>query len=115
MTVSIDLEMYWHQIPIGKENAITYEELQVLWKTSERNVRKILSELSYYDNGDQLILIRSGRTKGFYRTDDIEEIERYRKECLNKGRSIFAPVRKCNRVLAIDDSQLVMDFGFLYD
>lgn len=115
MAISIDCETYWQQIPIGKINANDYKRLCEMWDCSERKARQILHELSRYDNGDNYILIRSGKSKGFYRTDELEEIEAYRKECLNKGRSIFAPVRKCNRVLAIDDSQLVMDLGFLSD
>lgn len=106
----IDCEKYWSQIPKGKENAVTYDDLCEMWDCSERTARKYLQELSNYDNSDSYVLIRSGKSKGFYLTDDIEEIERYRQECLNKGRSIFAPLKKCNRILAIDDSQLVMDF-----
>lgn len=45
------------------------------------------------------MLIRSSRSKGFYKTNDKLIIERYRKECLAKGKSVFAPVRKCNRLL----------------
>lgn len=115
MAVSVDFETYWKQIPIGRENAIDYTKLCGMWDCSERTARAIMHELSSYDNGDNYILIRSGKSKGFYRTDEPAEIEAYRRECLAKGRSIFAPVRKCNRILAIDDSQLVMDFGFLYD
>lgn len=111
MTVSIDNETYWKQIPIGRENALTYPMICSMWNCSERTARQILHELSSYDNGDPYILIRSSSSKGFYRTNDSTEIERYRHECLRKGRSIFAPVRKCNRILSIDDSQLVMDLG----
>lgn len=92
-------EMYWNSIPIGKENAIGYEELCTLWNANERIVRKILQKLSATDNEDNYILIRSGKGKGFYRTDDADTIIRYKKECLNKGRSIFAPIKKINRVL----------------
>jgi len=113
--VIINHALYWEQIPIGRENAIDYATLCGMWDCNERAARAIMHELSCYDNGDPYILIRSGKSKGFYRTDDPAEIEAYRRECLNKGRSIFAPVRKCNRLLAVDDAQLVMDLGFLYD
>ena len=109
----MDYALYWSQLPIGKDNALTYQQLCEMWNTKERTVRNILHELSRYDNGDNFILIRSSKSKGFYKTDDQEEIRRYRQECLNKGRSLFAPIRKCNRVLAIDDSQLVLDLGLL--
>jgi len=93
------LALYWQQIPIGKQNAITYPQLCAIWNMSERQARKTLHELSLYDNGDQYILIRSSKGKGFYKTDDEHEIEIYKRECLNKGRSVFAPVKKINRVL----------------
>lgn len=99
------LEMYWRTIPIGKENALTYSDLRIRWNVNERSARKILHDLSLYDSGDDFILIRSARSKGFYRTDDKDEMEAYKNECLAKGRSIFAPVKKINRVLFENDVQ----------
>jgi DNA-binding XRE family transcriptional regulator len=93
------LVMYWNAIPIGKENALTYNDLRIRWNVSERRVRDILHQLSLYDSGDDFILIRSSKNKGFYRTDNKEEMKAYKRECLAKGRSIFAPVKKINRVL----------------
>lgn len=107
-TDELDYEIYWNSIPIGKENAIGYEELCVMWNANERLVRKILQKLGEIDNRDDYILIRSGKGKGFYRTDDADTIIRYKKECLNKGRSIFAPIKKINRVLK---SQSDMQFN----
>lgn len=93
------LELYWNDIPIGKENAATYTQLCAMWNMSERAVRQKLHDLSYFDNGDQYILIRSSHGKGFYRTDDTAEIERYKRECTNRARHTFAPLRKIRRVL----------------
>lgn len=103
------LEIYWNDIPIGKREAATYAQLQLWWNVDERQVRRILHELSSYDNGDDYILIRSGKSKGFYKTDDKNEIEVFKKECLNKGRSVFAPVKKINRVLAVNAEQYSID------
>lgn len=99
------LELYWSEIPVGKANAVDYPHLCEMWDKKEREARKILHDLSLYDNGDDFVLIRSGRSKGFYKTDDRNEIEAYRKECLSKGRSIFAPVKKCNRILKAEAKQ----------
>lgn len=93
------IEQYWQAIPVGKENAITYAELCEKWSCSERTVRRILHELSYNDNGDNYVLIRSSHGKGFYKTDDIADIERYRKECSNRARRTFAPLKKIDRIL----------------
>lgn len=100
------LEVLWSDIPIGKENAWKYETLCVVWGMDKRSVRKILHDLSYYDNGDGLILIRSSSGAGFYRTADPEEIRAYRTECLNRGRRTLAPLKKIDRVLATESAQL---------
>ena len=96
---------YWNDIPVGREKAVEYDYLCVLWGCNRRQARKILHDLSLYDNGDDYILIRSGGCKGFYKTDDEDEIRAYKRECLNKGRSVFAPVKKINRVLAENSTQ----------
>lgn len=99
------LEVYWSELPVGKENAVDYPTLCDMWGRDKRTVRAILHELSRYDNGDDYILIRSSGCKGFYKTDDHDEIEAYKRECLNKGRSVFAPVKKINRVLNVTGDQ----------
>lgn len=100
------LEKYWNDIPVGKENAVDYYGLCQLWGMRERTVRKILHDLSLLDNGDNYVLIRSSKNKGFYRSDDEAEIKAYRRECLAKGRSVFAPVKKCNRILNANGQQM---------
>lgn len=100
------LAEYWNDIPIGNKNAVTYEYLCEKWCTSDREVRKILHDLSCCDNGDDYVLIRSSASKGFYKTDEKNALEAYKQECLNKGKSIFAPVRKINRLLKGNDTQL---------
>lgn len=90
---------YWESIPIGKDNAITYPQLCRRWNCNERKVRYILNDLSRFDNGDNYILIRSSHGKGFYKTDNIEEIERYKRECTNRAKSLFSTLKKARRVL----------------
>lgn len=102
------LALYWDELPVGKENAITYPELCDAWNMNERKARAILHALSLYDNGDNYILIRSSSGKGFYKTDDETDITAYKRECLNKGRSVFAPVKKINRVLNANTEQYTL-------
>jgi len=103
------LELYWSEIPVGKANAVSYSELMVMWDKKERDVRMILHALSAFDNGDDYILIRSAKNRGgFYRTDNPDDIKAYREECLAKGRSTFAPVKKINRVLNKNETQFHM-------
>jgi hypothetical protein len=107
MTNDLKLELYWMDIPVGKENAVDYFHLMEKWQRSERDVRKILHQLSMWDNGDDYVLIRSSKNRGgFYRTQDAADMEDYKEECLNKGRSIFAPVKKINRILNANSEQI---------
>lgn len=94
-----NLFYYWQTIPIGRDNAITYPELCLMWNMNARKVRHILHELSYCDTGDDYILIRSSKGKGFYKTDNRADIELYAKEVTNRARHTFAPLRKIRRVL----------------
>lgn len=98
-------DAFWNDIPTSRTEAATYAVLQMWWGLNEREVRRALHELSSYDNGDNYVLIRSGKTKGFYKTDDTQEIEAFKRECLNKGRSVFAPIKKINRILNANASQ----------
>lgn len=98
-------ELFWSDIPTEKSSAVTYPELCMWWGLNEREVRRALHELGGFDNGDNYVLIRSGKNKGFYKTDDKEEISAYKREMLNKGKSMFAPIRKINRVLSGCDGQ----------
>ena len=100
---------YWDNIPTNKQKAISYAELCALWKCTARKARAILHELSRFDNGDNYILIRSSSGKGFYKTDNEIEIAAYKRECLKKGRNVFAPVKKINRVLNANSEQLALD------
>lgn len=101
------LEKMYNSIPIGKENAISKEELQKIWGfESERAVRYTIAELRKMDNGDNFVIVSLSTSKGFYRTDDPEEILRYKKETLNRARHTFAPLGKVNRILMESDSQL---------
>lgn len=100
---------YWASIPIGKENAITYADLMRMWGINKRGVRFKLHQLSQQDNGDGLVLIRSSKLRGFYRTDNREEIEAYRQEVYNRARHTFAPFRKIDRILGHNEAQLVIE------
>ena len=92
-------EQYYEDIPIGRENAITYQQLCLKWHCNERKVRSILHKLSSLDLDDRYILIGSSHGKGFYKTDDVAEIEKYIKECTNRAKNIFITIRKARKVL----------------
>lgn len=100
-----DLGKMWDEIPIGKHNAVSYAELMIKWQLGERAVRYALHQLSTIDTGDNYVLIRSSRGNGFYRTDDLEEIERYKKEITSRGLNVLATAKKAKRVLQQQGNQ----------
>ena len=105
----MNLEEYWESLPIGKANRKTYNELCDLWSTNKRWVRNILHRLSEFDNGDGYVLIRSSKHSGFYKSNDREEIESYRREIISRATNTFAPLKKINRVLGEADGQITID------
>ena len=95
-----ELLKYWNDIPIGAENAVSYEELSAKWHRSHRGVRKILELLSAAATGDDYILIRSSHGRGFFRTKDWRLIRRYRKEVINRANNVLKPLSKIYKVQA---------------
>ena len=67
------LTQYWASLPVGKAQALSYEQLECKWLVGKRQVRKIMERLSCFDNGDTYILIRSSKGGGFYLTDDARK------------------------------------------
>ena len=106
MKVSIDCAEKWEDIPNNKIDAVSYDDLCMMWNCDKRTARAILHELSVYESGDNFVLIRSSKGKGFYKTNDKNEIEKYRNEILKKGKSIFVQLKKCNKILNEDENQL---------
>ena len=105
----MNLQDYWESLPIGYENRKTYSELMDEWGASRRYVRHILHRLSATDNGDGTVLIRSAYSTGFYRTDDLDEIARYRNEVVSRATNTFSMLKKINRVRGEDPSQLKIE------
>ena len=100
------MEEYWRTIPNSRATAASYAELCAAWGTSKRGVRNILHDLARYDNGDDLVLIRSAAGCGFYKTNDRAAIAAYRGELIGRGKKLFTQLRKIDRVLNTDPSQL---------
>ena len=91
---------YYNDIPTGKKNAITKDALIRKWGMTERAVRNTIREMRLQDFGDDYIIVSRSNGKGYYKTNNLKEIEEYKKEVLNRGRHTFAPLAKVNRILA---------------
>lgn len=91
---------YYNDIPVGRENAATKKQLMTRWNMSERQVRKIISELRAEDQGDTFVIVSSSTngTAGYYKTTNLDEIKKYERETLNRGKHTFRPLRKIRKV-----------------
>ena len=91
---------YYDDIPVGRENAATKKQLMNRWNMSERQVRKIISDLRAEDQGDTFVIVSSSTngTAGYYKTADVEEIKKYERETLNRGKHTFRPLKKIRKV-----------------
>lgn len=85
-------------IPVGKANAVSKIKLCEHFDVDERTIRKHIAELRNTDNGDNYIIISSSHYKGYYKTDNLEEIEQFEREVLNRGKHTFYPLVKVRRV-----------------
>ena len=90
---------YYKDIPIGRENAITRAELAKKWGVSDRIARHIVAKLRAEDNGDGFVIVAFSSRRGYYRTNDIREIRRFKHETIKRARNTFAPLKKVRRVL----------------
>ena len=93
------LAQYYDDIPVGKENAISKYRLAANWHVSERAARKIIQDLRAADFGDEYVIVSSSHGCGYYKTDSLEEIERFKKEVTNRAMNTFLPLKKVNRIL----------------
>lgn len=105
----MELQEFWDSIPIGRANRLTYSDFCDKWGVNRRCVRHIMHMLSEFDSGDGYVLIRSSQCRGFYKTNDADEIERYRREIISRAVNTFAPLKKINRVLGENENQMVID------
>ena len=71
-------------IPYGKENAISKQELMQLTGLSERVVRKKIHDLR-----QEYVIISSSHRKGFYRTNDLQEINDFIEETKRRAFNTF--------------------------
>lgn len=86
-------------IPVGAENAITRAALCSKWGVCDRDVREIIARLRAEDNGDKYVIVSHSNGRGYYRTDNPEQIRHFYRETMNRARNTFLPLKKVRRLL----------------
>lgn len=96
---------YYESIPIGKENAISREELCELCGKSARSVRRTIENLRSKDNGDDFVIVSTAHRAGYFRSSNRDEIRSFKGEVTRRGKHTFRPLRKANRILGVHNNQ----------
>lgn len=86
-------------IPIGRENAILREELQSKKNLDNRSVRAAIARLRRDAGDGYAILSSSTSPAGYWRSDDIDEIQRFISETTSRARNTLAALEDAKRVL----------------
>ena len=113
------LAQYWRDIPADDVDEsivflpVQYTDLCEKWRCSARHVRDILAALSWYDNGDDYILIRTSQGSGFFKSKDPTVIAAYRREVYNRAMNTLKPLKKIKRVLNRNE-QITIDDLLLF-
>ena len=86
-------------IPVGAENAITRQALARKWNVDDRTAREIIAEMRADDNGDGYVIVSHSNGRGYYRTDNPDQIRHFYNETMNRARNTFRPLKKARRIL----------------
>ena len=87
-------------IPVGRENAISRDQLARLTGLSDREVRRQIAELRAEDTDDDLVIASSSRRgRGYFLTDQPDEIKAFIAEMLKRIRMVYRAVRIAKKKL----------------
>lgn len=108
-------DFYYDSIPVGRENAISREELARRWRMSEDAVRHKIAELRADDNGDKYIIFSSSdpSSRGYFKTAEMPEIRAFIAETINRANNTKKPLKKANRIIKRHEEQAQYGVGLL--
>lgn len=95
------LERYWNDIPTGRENAISRAALMRKWKKSDREVRRIISDLRNDERFGDAVICSSHRNEGYFKSTEPAHIAQFIKETRNRAINTLKPAKNAARVLRI--------------
>lgn len=89
-------------IPIGRENAISRQDLTRLWHVDDRTARYRIAQFRNKMPADNYFVVSYSRggVKGYYRTDNADEIMRYVAETCKRLSNTALPLTNAKRILA---------------
>ena len=85
-------------IPVGRENAVTRSRLCELTGANDREVRRQISQLRSVDDGTDMVIVSLSNGRGYYRTNNPDEIRHFINEMLKCNRMVFRTIRTAELV-----------------
>ena len=87
-------------IPVGRENAISREELAIIWGVRDRDARRMVAKLRADAGNDGFAILSTARKpSGYWRSNDPDEIRAFIRETEARARNTFLAIRDAKRVL----------------
>lgn len=90
-----------NDIPVGSENAISRSELAKLWGVDDRTARERIAVFRTRLADDDMFIVSHSNNgvKGYYRTQNAEEIRHYVNEGRKRLKNTAAPIINAQKVL----------------
>lgn len=85
-------------IPIGAENAISRKALAAYWNVSDRMARRIVADLRTIEDGTDYVIVSVSRDSGYYRTQNVCEINHFLNEMRKRIRNTYKAIRAAQRI-----------------
>lgn len=85
-------------IPIGSENAISREDLAARWNVSDRKARRIVAGMRTIEDGTDYVIVSVSRGSGYYRTQNLCEINHFLNEMRKRIRSTYRAIKVAHRI-----------------
>lgn len=95
-------------IPVGRNNAVTRMALSGRWNMPDRKVRRQIARFRE-DDSDGMIVVSSSRGRGYYRTNDPEEIRAFIGDTSARIRSLSRLLICARRALKRANGQMEME------
>lgn len=99
-------------IPIGRENAISRSALCRITGLHDREVRRQIAELRAEDDGSNMVIVSSSRRgRGYFRTDNPEDIQQFIAESQHRIQMTTNAIRVARQVLTRIDMRKLYGEG----
>lgn len=87
-------------IPIGREHALTRRDLCSITGLNDREVRRQISALRAQKAEDDMVIVSVSRNRGYYRTNNPEEIAHFIAEMRKRIRATRYAIKTAETALA---------------